>query len=83
MLCRALGIVLDLHLLDASSTPPAAVATMSPEVASSPPGVPVTPAENHWRGALCAVTGTWSTLVRPAAMSEFKAAAARNITGPW
>ena len=41
MLCRALGIVLDLHLLDASSTPPAAVATMSPEVASSPPGVPV------------------------------------------
>ena len=49
MLCRALGIVLDLHLLDASSTPPAAVATtMSPEVASSPPGIPVTPAENHW-----------------------------------
>lgn len=39
MLCRVSGIVLDLHLLDASSTAPPVVATkMSPDVASSPLG---------------------------------------------
>lgn len=77
MLCRALGIVLDLHLLDAGSTAPPVVATkVSPDVASGPLGVQLTPAENYWCGALCAMTGMWSTLGRPAVMSEFKAAAA-------
>lgn len=77
MPCRALGIVLDLHLLDASSTAPPVVATeVSPDVASGPLGVQPTPAENYWCGVLCAMTGMWSALDRLAAMSEFKAAAA-------